>query len=36
MHVHTQRKNQEELEKVHQRNFKNFKLMRQIFVVYFW
>ena len=40
MHVHAhaerERKNQEELERVHERNFKNFKLIKQILVVYFW
>ena len=32
-----ERKNQYELERrVHERNFENSKLMRQILVVYFW
>ena len=29
-HTHTQRKNQDELERVHERTFENAKLMRQI------
>ena len=36
MHMQRERKNQEELERVHERNFKNFKLIKQILVVYFW
>ena len=32
-----ERKNQEELDRIHQRNFENSKLMRQILMVrYFW
>ena len=31
-----ERKNQDELERVHERNFENPKLMRQILVAYSW
>ena len=31
-----ERKNQEELDRAHQRNFKNSKLMRQTMLEYFW
>ena len=31
-----QRKNQGKLDRVHQRNFENSKLVRQILVDYFW
>ena len=33
---HRERKNQDELERVHEKNFENPKLMRQILTVYFW
>ena len=46
MHIHRerkrekererQRKNQGKLDRVHQRNFENSKLVRQILVDYFW
>ena len=36
IHTHTERKNQDELERVHERNFENPKLMIQILVAYFW
>ena len=34
--AHGERKNQDELERVHERNFENPKLTRQIFVAHFW
>ena len=34
--MHTERKNYDELERVHESNFENPKLLRQILVVYFW
>ena len=34
MDIHTERKNQDELERNHKRNFENPRLMRQIWLVY--
>ena len=36
LHRERERKNQDELERVHERNFESSKLMRQILVAYFW
>ena len=36
LHRERERKNQDELERVHERNFENSKLMRRILVAYFW
>ena len=35
-YTHREVKNHEELERVHERNFENPQLMRQILVVCFW